>query len=105
MNYIQPDKLFTIPIQGGELNISPSCDVMHHLPNDAWMLKYWDLDSEPPKLCNVFMDSGAAAALIEMCELEVCERKVMRNEEHSQWVGWAALHELDGLDFDVPDAE
>lgn len=100
-NFVRPDKIYEIPIQGGELKISPSCDFVHQFPNGAWMLKYWDVDNEPPRMCNVFMDEAAAAFLIDSCDLDVLPRTFMGEQEHSQWIGWAALHSLDDLDFET----
>lgn len=104
MNYIRPDQVYEIPIQGGVLMVSPSCDIMHHFRNGAWMLKYWDVNHEPPRMCNVFMPDATAAALVDMCDLEVLDRKYMGAQEHEQWVGWSATYNLLELDF-VPEEE
>ncbi len=100
MNFVKPDRCFQVPIDGGELKISPSCDFMNHFPNDAWMLKYWDVEHEPPRMCNVFMNSASAQFLIDHCELEIVERKFMGEQEHSQWLGWASMYDLAELDFE-----
>lgn len=100
--FIVPDVIYKVPINGGELFISPSCDFLHHFPNDAWMLKYWNTDEQPPSLHNVFMHEDSAQFLQNKCKVEVLERKRMGQEEHEQYLGWAAT-QLADLDFDIED--
>lgn len=102
-DFVRPDQIFEVPIAGGTLRISPSCDFMHQFPNGAWMLKYWDTDHDPPRMCNVFMEESSAAFLIDHCDLDVAPRTFMGEQEHTQWVGWAATHSIMDLDFEIDD--
>jgi hypothetical protein len=101
-DYIRPDRCFEVPIQGGVLKISPSVDFLHYLPNGAWMLKYWDTEHNPSRMCNVFMHEDAAHFLMTQCDVEVIAREHMGEQEYDQYLGWAANHTLMDLDF-VPE--
>lgn len=99
---VVPDRIFEIPMADGVLQVSPSCDIMHVFANGATMLKYWDVNNEPPRMCNVFMDQASAAWLVNTCDLEVLERKRMGTQEHEQYIGWAAMQLCDE-DFGIED--
>lgn len=106
MGYVKPDKVYNIPIIGGELQICPSIDFLHFFPPlGAFLLKYFNMDIVPPKLCNVPMNEQAAYFLMQQCEVECIFREHMGEEEHDQWVNWQAgqISEADfGLEFDNP---
>jgi hypothetical protein len=97
-DFVRADVVHRVPIQGGELLISPSMDFLHHFPNGAWVLKYWDSENDPPRFCNVFMHEDSANYLVENCDVEVMPREFMGTAEHEQYLGWAAT-QLTELDF------
>lgn len=99
--FVKPDVIHQVPIQGGVLQLSPAHDfIIHWEANGAWMLKYWNQDIEPPKMCNIPINEAQARFLISACELEVCERHVMREQEHQHYLAWASLNALAELDFE-----
>lgn len=66
------------------------------------MLKYFNMEVSPPRLCNVPMSEEAAYFLMQQCEVECIFREAMGAQEHDQWVEWQAgeISEADfGLDF------
>lgn len=91
MSYIKPDLLYTVPIDNGELHISPSMDFLHFFPPlGAYMLKYYDVDHVPPRMCNVMLNEDSARFLMDHCKVEVIFRESMGVEEHEQLLGWQA---------------
>jgi hypothetical protein len=100
-DFIRPDKCFQVPIEGGELKVSPSIDFLHYFPNGAWMLKYFDGEHDPPRFCNVLMTEQSAYWLMTNCGVEVMAREYMSESEHDQYLGWAATHQLAELDFEI----
>ncbi len=101
--FIRPNRMYGVPIQGGELKISPSHDILHHwMRNGAWMLKYMDQGPEGVNMKNVVLHQEAAEWLITHCDLEVCERTFMSVDGHEHYL---QLQEgsLSDLDFDTPD--
>lgn len=102
---VRPDQLYEVPITGGELHISPSTDVLHYYPwLDAWILKYFDTDHEPPRLCNVVIDQRAAEQLVTHLDLEICTRTFITESEleHVRQWGAAMLDAVFGAEFDDP---
>lgn len=100
-DFIRKDRVYEVPIQGGELLLSPSHDFLHHWArNGAWILKYWDSASEPPKFHNVILAEESAHWLMENCGIEVCERQFMGTQEHDHYLQWQET-QLDDLDFEV----
>lgn len=103
MGYVKPDKVYKVPVTDGELKICPTIDFIHFFPPlGAYILKYFNMESEPPRLCNVPMDEKAAYFLMQQCEVECVFRESMGEEEHDQWVNWQTteLNEADfGLEF------
>lgn len=102
MSYIKPDRIFTVPIADGELYVSPATDFLHYFrPLGVYMLKYWDLDNEPPRLCNVMMGEESAKWLMDKCDVECFDRKSIGEQEHEQLIHWQASElESSGLDFE-----
>jgi hypothetical protein len=101
--FVKKDVVYVVPIMDCELSICPSMDFMHHWQrNGAWMLKYWDVDVEPPRIANVLMNEAGAHALIRFCGLEVCERTFMGEQEHDHYIQFQEA-QLDQLDFEVGD--
>jgi len=99
--FIRKDRVYEVPIEGGELLVSPSHDFLHHFArNGAWILKYWEANANPPKFNNVLLNEDSARWLMEHCELEVCERQYMGEQEHDHYLQWQET-QLDELDFDV----
>lgn len=105
---VRPDQIFTVPIQGGELRISPSTDILHYYPwLDQWLLKYWDLEHEPPRFCNVVMATESAEWLVTNLDLEVCARTFITESELEHVRSWGAsvldamfADELGDIDMD-----
>jgi hypothetical protein len=102
-DFVRPDTIHQVPIQGGVLSISPSIDFLHHFPNDAWVLKYWN--SEGGNMCNVFMTGESAHFLNRVCGVEIMERQYMGTQEHEQYLGWASMTLLTELDFEAEDGQ
>jgi hypothetical protein len=101
-NFVIPDQVHLIPIQNGVLRLSPSYDILHHWEeNNAWMLKYWNTDVQPPTFCNIPLGQEQADFLIQACGIEVCERKRMGEQEFQHYVGWLGTQgAIDHLDFE-----
>lgn len=104
--WIKPDKIHTVPIEGGELHLAPSYDVLHRWKNIGFnILRYWDMENG--KMCNVAVDNGGAEFLIETVGLFAIDREAPPNDgifehEHEIYIRWAAetMTEADfGLDF------
>ena len=88
-DYVQPDRMYRIPIIDGELHVSPSYDILHRFePLGAWVLKYWNVDHDPPQFSNVPMSNEAALFLIEECGIQVCYRTFIGTEEHKHLLDW-----------------
>lgn len=105
-DFVIPDRVYQVPITEGELLLSPTHDFIHHFPAiDAWMLKYWNSQAEPPTFNNIPLHEEAAQFLIDSCGLEVCIRERMGAQEHEHYLGWAATNQLSDLDFPVSDEE
>lgn len=94
-NYIRPDMLMKVPIQGGELVLSPGYDVVHYFPPlGAMMLKYWNTDNNG--MSNVLMTVESGAALADHCGLSVISRQFILASEHESLVDWQAGQLKDG---------
>lgn len=103
--FIRKDQIHRVPIQGGELMVSSSHDFLHHFSrNGAWILKYWESNHEPPRFHNVVLAEEAAHWLMENCDLEVCERRFMGEQEHEHFMQWQEVN-LGELDFEVDEPE
>jgi len=99
--FVRKDQLYRVPIQGGELTVSPSHDFLHHWArNGAWMLKYWDANNEPPRMVNLVMEEEAARWLMAACGVEMMEREFMGTMEHEHYMRWMES-KMGELDFDV----
>lgn len=91
MSYIQPNKLFQVPIVGGELTISPAFDFIHHFgPLGAHILRYWDSDNKT--LHDIPLSAEAAGFLVAKCELEVVERVRIYEAENNNIVDYRAKY-------------
>lgn len=102
--FIREDKVYSVPIVNGELLISPSHDFLHHWHrNGAWMLKYYNTEAEPPRMCNIPVSEVQARYLIDNCGLEVCQREFIGTQEHEHYLAWQAT-QLDDLDFEVDES-
>lgn len=104
MSYISPDRLYSVPVDNGILHISPSMDFLHFFPPlGAYMLKYYDVDHVPPRMCNVMMNEDSARFLMENCKVEVIFRESMGVQEHEQLLTWQASQLSDSaFDFEFP---
>lgn len=87
MWYIQPDRITQVPIQDGELRLSPAFDVLHKFePLGAYILKYWDSDSHG--MSNVMMTDASADFLVAEAGLMVVERPFITASEHDALLQW-----------------
>jgi hypothetical protein len=87
MKYVQPDICHRVPIQGGELILSPAYDVVHFFPQiGGVMLKYWN--SEGNGMSNVLMTPEMGYALADSCGLSIVERPFIMATEHEQLINW-----------------
>ena len=102
--FVKDDKVYRVPIQDGELQMSPAHDFLHYFaPIGAWILKYLNAENNPPTMHTLYLNNEQAEFLIENCELEVLHRKHIRYTEYQGWIEWLAgnLNEEDfGLDFE-----
>ncbi len=102
--FVRPDVIHRVPIKGGELLLSPSHDFLHHWRrNGAWMLKYVNMESDPPSFHNVILGEEAAQFLIQECGIEVCYREYMGTQEFNHYLQWQEMN-LDQLDFEADDS-
>ena len=98
MNYVRPDQITTVPIQGGELKLSVGYDVIHTFRYfGASILKYWSPDGV---MCNVMLNDDTAVALSEASGLMIVERPFMLASEHESLVTWRADNLSEG-DFEL----
>lgn len=89
LNYIRKDTLSKVPIQGGELILSPGYDVIHHFePLGAMMLKYWN--TEGNTMCNVMIQPSSGLFLMEHCGLSIVDRPFILASEHEALISWQA---------------
>ncbi len=98
--FVRPDKMTTIPITGGEMNISPAHDFIHYWPRiGAYILKYVDTGEDGQRQCNVPLQKEQAEWLIEECGMEQPYiRTFMGAEEHNHFIEYQ-MTQLDHLDF------
>lgn len=104
--WIKPDKIHTVPIEDGELHLSPAYDVLHRWQRLGFnILRYWDMNSG--KMCNVALDDGGAEFLIQQVGLFAIDREAGEDpgifeHEHEIYLKWQAdtMTEADfGLEF------
>lgn len=89
---IVPDRLFRVPIEGGELCLSPSYDFLNYFPFvGAYILKYFNQEAQPPALCDVMLSERSAKWLMDTCGIECLERKTMSVSEHDRWIEWSSM--------------
>ena len=87
MSYVQPDKIYNVPIEDGFLHLSPAYDVLHHFqPIAAWILKYWNTESGG--LSDVIMCEDSARFLIKACGIQVLERDSITEFEYERVLTW-----------------
>ena len=95
---VRRDEIYTFPIEGGELKVSPSYDFLNYFPwLDRWILKYWNTDSEPPTFCDVMLPNKSAEFLIAHCDLEVCSRTFIGESERERLLAYDSEHIEDWL--------
>lgn len=103
--YVRKDVIYRVPIQNGEMYISPSHDFLHRFERiSAWILKYVATDAENnQKVCNVPLTDFQASWLVENCGLEVVNRTFIGAEEHEHWLASqdsaSSLEEQFGKEF------
>ena len=98
--FIFEDVIHRVPIDDGELLLSPAHDFLHHFQrNGAWILKYWNSQAEPPCFNNILMCQESAEFLIEHCDIEVLERQRMGSQEHEHYMRFCE-DQLGELDFE-----
>lgn len=86
-DFVRPDVLFRVPIIDGELLLSPSHDFIHHFErNGAYILKYIDMESDPPCPKNVPINEAGAFALRDTCQIEILEREFMGEQEYEHYL-------------------
>ena len=102
--WIRPDKIHVVAIEGGELNLSPAYDVIHRWQRIGFnILRYWNMENN--KMCNVALDDGGAEFLIQEVGLFAIARSEIFDHEHEIYLQWQSdtMTEEDfGLDFDTP---
>lgn len=87
MSYVQPDILSRIPIEGGELLVSPAYDVIHEFkPLGAYMLKYWNPENNG--CSNVLLDRENATKLAAQTGLLIVQRPFIIASEHKIYLDW-----------------
>ena len=87
MSYIRDDFATKIPIQGGELILSPAYDILHYFPPlGAFMLKYFKPDGTG--MSDVLLDRTNAEKLAHHAGLIVVERQFILRTEHERMVEW-----------------
>lgn len=105
--WIKPDKIHTVPIEDGELYLSPAYDVLHRWQKFGFnILRYWDMENG--KMCNVAIDNAGAEFLIQAVGLFAIDREQPPHDgifehEHEIYLRWRAdtLTEADfGVEFD-----
>ena len=100
--FVRPDALYVVQIVNGELTLSPSHDFIHHFRrNGAYILKYIDLEAQPPQMSNIPMTEENAFALRDGCNLEIVERDYMGNQEFTHYIEWRMSNGLEHLDFEA----
>lgn len=101
-SYVKPDMLTRVPIQGGELVLSPGYDVVHYFPPlGAMMLKYWNTDNNG--MSNVMVSIESGTALSEHCGLSVVTRPFILATEHEALLDWRSRELTDeAYGFDTP---
>lgn len=93
--YIRPDLMFNVPIDGGELHISPAYDVLHSFPPlKAYILKYWN--EATGKMMDLHLHDHSAEWLVDKCGLLVLDRPFITAYEHDKLIGWKADQLKDG---------
>lgn len=111
-DWIKPDKIGLVPIEDGELHVSPAYDVIHRWRSLGFnLLRYWDMQNG--KMCNVALDNAGAQFLMDQAGLFEIDREQEPNNyifvhEHELYLKWAAetMTEADfGLEFDIPPSE
>lgn len=86
---IRPDTIVQVPIQDGQLMLSPAFDVLHYFKGfDTYILKYWGQDTQ--NMHNVMITNDGARFLLDRCGLYVVEREFMFRSEHDAHVAWQA---------------
>lgn len=99
--FVRPDVIYRVPIIDGELMLSPSHDFVHHFKrNGAYILKYIDMESDPPCPKNIPVSEEHAFALRDNCQLEILEREYMGAQEFEHYMQFMDS-QLDRLDFTV----
>lgn len=105
--WIKPDKIHLVPIEGGELHVSAAYDVLHRWQSVGFnILRYWDMENG--RMCNVAVDNGGAEFLMQQCGLFSIDREQPPNDgifehEHKIYIQWKSdtLTDEDfGLEFD-----
>lgn len=104
--WVKPDLVHSVAIEGGELHLSPAYDVLHRWQRLGFnILRYWDVDND--KMCNIAVDDGGAEFLVQEIGLFAIDRTDIFEHEHEIYLSWQAdtMTEADfGLEFE-PDAE
>lgn len=99
--FVRPDCIYQVQIINAELLLSPSHDFIHHFRrNGAYILKYIDLESDPPRMSNIPMTEENALALSKGCNLEIVEREYFGQQEYDHYMAFMDS-QLDRLDFTV----
>lgn len=87
MSYIRPDVVTKVPIEGGELVLSPAYDILHAFPPlGAYMLKYFKPDGTG--MANVLLDRTNAEKLAHGAGLIVVERTFITASENEMLIEW-----------------
>lgn len=87
--FVQPDRIFQIPYEDGDLQISPAHDVIHAFRQiGAFVFKYWDCENR--RFLNIAIEQPAVDYLVEHCEVAVAERATMSHSEHENWIEYQA---------------
>lgn len=85
--WIIPDKIHLVPIEGGELALSPAYDVIHRWRRVGFnVLRYWDMDNG--KMCNVALDDAGTDYLVQEVGLFTIPRDKIYDHEHKMYIDW-----------------
>lgn len=101
--FIRPPRVYTVPSQAGELQISLEHDILHHWEKvGAWMLKYIEATEEGISLKNIVLAEEGARWLIDNCGVVVCERDWISTQEHEHWLEFQTMTLTDEM-FGIED--
>lgn len=98
MSEIRPDKIYQVPIEDGELYLSPQADHLHRWANLGFnILRYWNTDEST--MHDVVMGDDSADNLERHAGIFSIPRTYFFTSEYEMYLDFKA-EDLSDLDFD-----